>query len=77
VLLVYVLCQTITYTLVGRFSDIFGRRWFFIGANTLALVGYVICGCAHSINMVIAGVSLYQEDLLGNKRANLTESRVL
>jgi len=57
VLLVYVLCQTITFTLTGRFSDLFGRRWFFIGANALAFVGYMINGRAHSINMVIAGVS--------------------
>jgi MFS family permease len=57
VLLVFVLCQTVTFTVVGRMSDLFGRRWFFIGGNLLALVGYLICSRAHSINMLIGGVS--------------------
>lgn len=42
------------FTLVGRLSDIFGRRWFFIGASVLGLVGNIIGASAQSIDMLIA-----------------------
>ncbi|KAK3078014.1 hypothetical protein LTS18_008654, partial [Coniosporium uncinatum] len=40
--------------LVGRLSDIFGRRWFFIASSGLALLGNVIGAAAQSIDMLIA-----------------------
>ncbi|KAH6622003.1 fungal trichothecene efflux pump [Boeremia exigua] len=42
------------FTLVGRLSDIFGRRWFFIGSSILGLIGNIIGASAQSINMLIA-----------------------
>jgi MFS family permease len=39
---------------VGRLSDIFGRRWFFIGASLLAIIGNVIGASAQTIEMLIA-----------------------
>ncbi|KAF2102793.1 fungal trichothecene efflux pump [Rhizodiscina lignyota] len=42
------------FTLVGRLSDIFGRRWFFIGASVLAVIGNIIGAAAQSIDMLIA-----------------------
>lgn len=39
--------------LVGRLSDIFGRRWFFIGSSVLAIIGNIIGASAQSINMLI------------------------
>jgi len=44
----------IGFTLVGRLSDIFGRRWFFITASILGLIGNIIGASAQSINMLIA-----------------------
>ena len=44
--------------LVGRLSDIFGRRWFFIGATVIALVGCIIGATAKGINQLIAGNAL-------------------
>ncbi|EHK97415.1 putative Uncharacterized MFS-type transporter yusP [Glarea lozoyensis 74030] len=44
---------TIGLSLVGRLSDIFGRRWFFIGSSIMALVGNVIGASAQSVNMLI------------------------
>jgi len=35
--------------LVGRLSDIFGRRWFFILGNFFALIGCIICATAQSV----------------------------
>lgn len=42
------------FTLVGRLSDIFGRRWFFIGASVLGVIGNIIGSSAQSIDMLIA-----------------------
>ncbi|OCK84372.1 siderophore iron transporter, partial [Lepidopterella palustris CBS 459.81] len=55
VLLVYTLCQTITFTVVGRLADLFGRRWYFIGGNVLAMVGYLVSSRAKNMNTVIGG----------------------
>jgi MFS family permease len=39
VALVSVLCQSVTFLIVGRLSDIFGRRWFFmIAVNVLSVI---------------------------------------
>lgn len=45
------------FPIMGRLSDIFGRRWFFIGAYLLAFIGYLVAGRAKSLNTVIGGVS--------------------
>ncbi|KAH8601602.1 fungal trichothecene efflux pump [Bisporella sp. PMI_857] len=44
---------TIGLSLVGRLSDIFGRRWFFIGSSIMALVGNIIGASAQSVNQLI------------------------
>ncbi|KAF2278923.1 fungal trichothecene efflux pump [Westerdykella ornata] len=46
------------FPLVGRLSDIFGRRWFCIWASLLGLVGTIIGACAQSINMLIVTNSI-------------------
>lgn len=38
---------------MGRLSDIFGRRWFFIGASLLATVGCIVGATADGINQLI------------------------
>jgi MFS family permease len=58
VALVYSLTLAIGLTFVGRLSDIFGRRWFFIGGALIALVGAVVCASAKSIPMLIGGETL-------------------
>lgn len=46
------------FTLVGRISDIFGRRWFFICSSILGLVGTIIGAAAQNINMLIVTNSI-------------------
>jgi MFS family permease len=41
--------------LVGRMSDIFGRRNFLLAGNILALIGCAIAANANNVNMVIGG----------------------
>lgn len=40
VALAYLLTQSVVFLIVGRLSDVFGRRWFFIGRSILSSRGY-------------------------------------
>lgn len=51
--------MSFTFTIVGRLSDLFGRRWFFIGGNVVALVGIIVCATANSFNSLIIGSAVY------------------
>lgn len=53
------LALSFTYTILGRLSDLFGRRWFFIGGNVVALVGIIVCALAKNINTLIVGSAVY------------------
>ncbi|KAI0466669.1 fungal trichothecene efflux pump [Xylaria cf. heliscus] len=53
------LALSFTYTILGRLSDLFGRRWFFIIGNIVALVGIVVCSTAQNINTLIVGSTIY------------------
>ena len=46
------------FLLIGRFSDIFGRRWFFIGGNAFALIGSIIGSTANHIDDLIGANTL-------------------
>ncbi|KIW81115.1 hypothetical protein Z517_04138 [Fonsecaea pedrosoi CBS 271.37] len=56
------LCWTLTvaigYTLVGRLSDIFGRRYFFIGGAALGLIGSTVAATAKTVNQLIGATVL-------------------
>ncbi|KAM0327090.1 hypothetical protein ACHAQA_006217 [Verticillium albo-atrum] len=47
------------YTILGRLSDLFGRRWFFIGGNCVALIGIIVCAFAQNVNSLIIGAAVY------------------
>jgi MFS family permease len=40
-------------------SDLFGRRWFFIGGNLVALIGIIVCATAQNIDTLIVGSAVY------------------
>jgi MFS family permease len=44
--------------IVGRLTDLFGRRWFFIGGGFLGILGSIVCATAPNINAMIASVTL-------------------
>lgn len=46
-------------TIGGRLSDIFGRRWFFIGGNCLIIIGAIVSCTGQSIDQMIAGGALF------------------
>ena len=46
--------SSVGFTLVGRLSDIFGRRYFFAGCSAFGTIGCIIGCTANSINQLIA-----------------------
>lgn len=62
--LVYNTCLAVFLSPVGRLSDIFGRRYFFIGGSLLAAVGSVVCATANSVLVLIGRL---MEDLNRNE----------
>ncbi|CAK7235528.1 hypothetical protein SBRCBS47491_009325, partial [Sporothrix bragantina] len=56
--LVYTLTGAIGLLLVGRLSDLFGRRYFFIGSAALALVGCIVSAVAQNVPTLIGGTAL-------------------
>jgi MFS family permease len=56
--LCYILTLAIGQVLVGRVSDLFGRRWFFVGGSAMALLGCIISAVATSVPMLIGGTVL-------------------
>ncbi|WQF78906.1 Putative sugar transporter, major facilitator transporter Str1/Tri12, MFS transporter superfamily [Colletotrichum destructivum] len=53
------LSLSFTYTILGRLSDLFGRRWFFIGGNVVAFFGVIICAVARNVETLIVGAAVY------------------
>jgi len=54
----YLLTTSVGLIIVGRVTDIFGRRWWFIASCVLGFVGSIICARAPSVNALIAGQTL-------------------
>ncbi|GAB7358595.1 hypothetical protein MBLNU230_g2655t1 [Neophaeotheca triangularis] len=54
----YTVAVSVAYPLSGGLSDIFGRRWFFMGGTVVSLVGTVIALAAQNVPMVIAAMAL-------------------
>ncbi|CAK7221714.1 hypothetical protein SEUCBS140593_004659 [Sporothrix eucalyptigena] len=58
VALTYTLTTGVCLILVGRLSDLFGRRWFMIGGACLGTLGTIVCATAKNIPALIAGETL-------------------
>lgn len=56
--LAYTLVSGVMLLIIGRTSDIFGRRYFLILSQLLSLIGAIICATAKDINTVIGGTVL-------------------
>ena len=54
----YVVTSTIATLLLGKLSDLYGRRKIFLGAITVFLIGSLLCGAAQSMNQLILFRSL-------------------
>ena len=50
----YLVASTTTVPIVGRLSDLYGRKVFFLGGITVFLVGSVLAGVSQSMDQLIA-----------------------
>jgi MFS family permease len=50
---VWTLGTAVGFLLVGRLSDIFGRKWMVMGTSTLGLIGNIMGCTATSVNYLI------------------------
>jgi MFS family permease len=55
VALIYTLGLAVGLALMGRITDIFGRRWFLVGGSLLGTIGAIVCSRANSIPTLIGG----------------------
>ncbi|KAF2735572.1 fungal trichothecene efflux pump [Polyplosphaeria fusca] len=53
------LAESTMFLVSGRLSDLFGRRWFFIGANCVCLIGVIVGACAQNVNTLIGASAIY------------------
>ncbi|KAF2660502.1 MFS general substrate transporter [Lophiostoma macrostomum CBS 122681] len=58
VALTYTLTSAVTLTIIGRVSDIFGRRWVFVGGAALGVIGSIIAATAQSVNALIGATTI-------------------
>lgn len=56
--LTYTLTSAVFLTIIGRVSDIFGRRWVFVGGAACGLVGSIIAATAQNVGALIAGSTI-------------------
>lgn len=53
---IYIMGSSIGFLLVGRLSDLFGRKWMVLTTTTLSLAGCVLGGAARNAAMLIVGM---------------------
>jgi MFS family permease len=51
--LVWTLATAVSFVLVGRLSDLLGRRWFFVGGNAIGLIGTIVGATAKTVPTLI------------------------
>ncbi|MGH2548460.1 MAG: MFS transporter, partial [Thermomicrobiales bacterium] len=49
----YLLTSTASVPIFGKLSDIYGRKWFYIGGMVLFLVASALCGASQSMLQLI------------------------
>jgi len=55
---VYTLTLAVGQALVGRLSDLFGRRWFFNSGSFLGLLGCIVSAVATNVPALIGGTAM-------------------
>ncbi|KAF2476712.1 fungal trichothecene efflux pump [Lindgomyces ingoldianus] len=53
------LAESTMFLVSGRLSDLFGRRWFFIGGNCVCLIGVIVGACAKNVDSLIVASAVY------------------
>lgn len=72
VALAWTLLSAVSFVLIGRLSDIFGRRWFFVGSSACALIGSIIGATANYTDTLIAASAFLWLASAGQLSVNYT-----
>lgn len=46
------------YTIMGRLSDLFGRRYFYLIGNIVSLLGIIVSATAQNVDALIVGAAV-------------------
>ena len=49
----YLVTSTATVLIVGRLTDMYGRKWFYIGGLVIFLIGSALCGLSQNMTQLI------------------------
>ena len=49
----YLVASTTAAPIVGRLSDMYGRKWFFVGSVFVFIIGSILCGISHDMTQLI------------------------
>ncbi|KAH8887258.1 MFS general substrate transporter [Thozetella sp. PMI_491] len=85
--LLHTLLKGVGLLLIGRLTDIFGRRWFLIGGQILCGVGSIPCAMSQNVGVLIGGTvilaiggsvqplyPLYCQEIVPNKYRPLSQA---
>ena len=53
VITAYIVASTITLLIVGKLSDMYGRKWFLTVGIAVFIVGSILCGISQTMNQLI------------------------
>src|SRR6476646_8350326 len=54
---VYLLSSTITVPIIGKLSDMYGRKWFYLGGAVLFVAASALCGAAGDLPLPLDGMN--------------------
>src|SRR6266700_3767125 len=54
VVTIYLLTSTVAIPIVGKLSDLFGRKWFLLSGASIFLLGSFLSGCSQNMDQLIA-----------------------
>jgi EmrB/QacA subfamily drug resistance transporter len=49
----YIITSTIAIPITGKLTDMYGRKWFYIGGLVVFMAGSLLCGLSHSMTQLI------------------------
>ena len=49
----YIIASTITVPIVGKLTDMYGRKWFYVAGISIFMAGSLLCGLSQTMTQII------------------------
>ena len=49
----YIITSAVTVPITGKLTDIYGRKFFYLGGLVIFILGSVLCGLSNTMNQII------------------------